>query len=476
MSLHCDALLSGTLRNRLYLFIVLVVGLAGGGLATLTYLLVRQTALSDSAEAARAGRRLAVSLAEETLSPEADGDDIRSVLDTLEHLGRLKATIVTADPAFSTVSGFDLGDVPRALRRADPQQQQPVITTVANQPYAVVGATLQGLGMRIFLFYPQEQIHNDLRKVAALLAVGWAVIVAVAALVGRRLAGSILRPFTEVARIACSIARGNLHSRLRIAADDEVGSMAAAINEMADAIERKVEELEEARDRERRFAADAAHELRTAIGSLVAEASFVQPSLDDAPSRLQRPVALMIEDVARLNGLVEDLLELHRVDSGRAAAQMESVDLRRWVQELVRRCGWEHDVRLASDDIIVETDPRSLERVLVNLIDNGLKHGKRDVRVDLEEDREAILIRVSDRGDGIAEEHLSHLFEPLYKVDASRSNRGAGLGLSIAAQHAQLLGATIAVESREKEGAMFIVTLPHSRVPVGDSSRHSLRN
>ena len=167
------------------------------------------------------------------------------------------------------------------------------------------------------------------------------------------------------------------------------------------------------------------------------EASLLADHLDRMPPESRRPAELLIADVARLRRLVEDLMEISRFDAGAESVHAEEVDVAALVRATVRARGWDDRVRLEGDGLRVTSDPRRLERIVANLVDNALEHGG-STRSPFASARRTI--EVADDGPGIAPEHLPHVFERFYKADVSRSGGGTGLGLAIARENALLLG------------------------------------
>ena len=199
-----------------------------------------------------------------------------------------------------------------------------------------------------------------------------------------------------------------------------------------------------------------AHELRTPLTALVGEASLLSEHLDRMPQESRRPAELLIADVGRLRRLVEDLMEISRFDAGAEDVHAEEVDVPALVGAAVRARGWGDSVRIEGDGLRMTSDPRRLERIVANLVDNAFEHGGTRVTVRIRDGE----IEVADDGPGIAPEHLPHLFERFYKADASRSGGGTGLGLAIARENARLLGGDLAVESRPGRGSRFTLHLP----------------
>ena len=148
-------------------------------------------------------------------------------------------------------------------------------------------------------------------------------------------------------------------------------------------------------------------------------------------------------------------MEISRFDAGAESVQAEEVDVAALVRATVRARGWEDRVRLEGDGLRVTSDPRRLERIVANLVDNALEHGGSSVSVRIGEHE----IEVADDGPGIPSEHLAHVFERFYKADASRTGSGTGLGLAIARENAILLGGRLDVESSPGQGTRFTLRL-----------------
>jgi two-component system sensor histidine kinase MtrB len=240
---------------------------------------------------------------------------------------------------------------------------------------------------------------------------------------------------------------------------------------MADALATKIEALSEAQARERRFTADVAHELRTPLTAIVNEASLLAEHIERMPADARRPAELLVEDVKRLRDLVEDLLEISRLEAGTQPVREERVDLGSLVDTALRSRGWRERVRLDALEVVLVTDPRRVERIVVNLIGNALEHGGRDVGVRVGADGVGAFVEVSDRGPGIAREDLPHLFDRFYKADPARTSRGTGLGLAIALENARLLGGDVEVWSEAGAGARFTLRLPVTKPLPGGEER-----
>lgn len=229
---------------------------------------------------------------------------------------------------------------------------------------------------------------------------------------------------------------------------DEVGDLADAVDVMAARLADRVRA-------EQRFTADVAHDLRTPLTGLTASAAL----LDDS-----RPAQLVRERVATLANLVEELLEIARLDSGLETAQLEYARLGDVVQRAVQRGVAKGEISAAHVSVVVVdpeatvlTDARRVERVLTNLVRNALRHGAPPVQIEVGSDR----IVVSDHGPGFSDELLREGPRRFRRDSASRGD-GHGLGLIIAVGQAEVLGGRLAFSNAASGGARVTVHLPHT--------------
>jgi two-component system sensor histidine kinase MtrB len=256
------------------------------------------------------------------------------------------------------------------------------------------------------------------------------------------------------------MAEGLLDTRLPVAGDDEFAAWAGSFNEMAEALEAKIVALSEAEARERRFTANVAHELRTPLTALVGEAELLAVHAAAMPPEARRLSSLLVEDVGRLRRLTDDLLEISRLDAGTEHTQTAMLDVGAAVAALLHDQGWHERVSLTGDHVLLVTDRRRLERIVANLVGNGLTHGGGAVRVRISGDAAGATLEVADDGPGIPAEALPHVFDRFFKADRSRAAPGSGLGLAIAQENAHLLGGEITVTSEPGRGAAFALHLP----------------
>jgi two-component system sensor histidine kinase MtrB len=189
------------------------------------------------------------------------------------------------------------------------------------------------------------------------------------------------------------------------------------------------------------------------------------------PVEARRPAELLVGDVRRLRTLLDDLMEISRFDAGAELLATEPVDLGRVVTGAVAARLPEAVVSLPPTPLVAGSDPRRLDRILGNLLDNARDHAPgAPVEVALQATRDGAVIVVADRGPGITGDAIPHLFERFYKADPSRAAGSSGLGLAIAAEHAALLGGSLRARPRPGGGMVFALTLPVTgSLPAGDA-------
>jgi len=453
----------GRLRRRLTIAFVLVAGVSAGALALSSFMLVRQARLQDSLDRAESDARFQLVLTQQFIPLDAEhAEHGANLLASFEQTGH-HVVLVNNGVAAASNARFD---PPRGTALANAVHAGDLgyeRVDDGGQQLLVLGAKVPNSPAELYFVSAEDRIEDDLGQLRNVLLAGWVVTVALAALVGRTLARRTLEPVGRASAAARLIAEGILDTRLPTGREDEFGTWAASFNQMAEALQTKVAALSEAQARERRFTADVAHELRTPVTALVAAASLLREHLDAMPAEARRPAELLTADVVRLRRLVDELMEVSRLDAGGEAARSESVALTSLIEALVSSRGWTGAVTRSGADVTLVADPRRLERVLGNLISNAVEHGGGAVRVDVREHGALVDVRVTDRGPGIAPEHLPHLFDRFYKADSARASGGSGLGLAIARENTRLLGGDLTVRSVLGTGTEFRLTLPVTR-------------
>ena len=322
------------------------------------------------------------------------------------------------------------------------------------------------------------------RLVAIEVVVGMVVLVALG-LAGYGLVRSSLRPLAAVERTAQAIAAGDLSQRVA-AGDDrtEVGRLSQALNGMLARIESAFrsqqaseEQARASEERMRRFVADASHELRTPLTSIRGFAELYRQGAVGSGADTARLMERIESEGARMGVLVEDLLQLARLDQQRPLS-LTPVDVAELAGDAVhdaRALQPDRPVSLLLDDSLTEVpvvlgDEARLRQVVGNLVTNALVHTPETapVTVSIGEDTsdggDRVVLRVTDGGPGMAPGDAARAFERFYRADASRSRvaGGTGLGLSIVAALVAAHGGDVSLDTAPGRGATFTVRLPRS--------------
>ncbi len=297
------------------------------------------------------------------------------------------------------------------------------------------------------------------------LAAG-AIAAAIALVLARWLARGMTQPLRDMAQAARRMETGDYSQRVHTSSRDEVGQLAAAFNRMSS----ELESLERLR---RDLVANVSHELKTPISALRAH-------LENLLDGVERPdpeiLQVMLTQSERLSRLVDQLLDLSRLESGELPLHREDVPLRRLVSEVlseveVVRSGRDVRVqdRVPEDLPPVLADRERLHQVLFNLLDNAVRLTPPggDVVVEAHRLNGTCEVSVADTGPGIAAEHLPRLFERFYRVDPARTrdDGGTGLGLAIARSVVEAHGGRIRADSEVGKGSVFTFDLPVAPAP-----------
>jgi signal transduction histidine kinase len=448
----------GRFRWRLTITIILVAGLSAGGLAVADFLVTRAQREEAFVERSVRETRFSLSLAEDTLHQSPDPEDLRRLISRLKRRQGFDTLVRSNGSILSSNPEIDASHIPGELMPTAAEVETET-TSIDRDVYLVAASRLPDSGSEFYFFFSKQQLSDALSNQRTILLWSWAAVVLLAGLVGSTLARRTLRPVSRASHAARSLAEGLLNTRLPVDTKDEFGTWAASFNEMADALQKRIDALSGAHRRERRFTSDVSHELRTPLTALMTSASMAKEHLNEMDPAARWYTEQMIKQASRLRLLVDELMEISRLDSGRESISREPFEVGELVGTLISSRRWNDDVSLEAGEILVSTDRRRLERIITNLIGNAIDHGKENVRVRVAKEDAQFVVEVMDHGPGIPPGHLPHIFDRFYKVDPARSG-GSGLGLSIAMENARLLGGTIDVSSAPDRGTRFVVRLP----------------
>ncbi len=304
--------------------------------------------------------------------------------------------------------------------------------------------------------------YLSLRRYAWELVLSGGGILGLALLGGRWLVGRSLRPLATISEAATRIAAGKLNHRIAVTdSQGELGQLAVVLNETFARLEANFVQ-------QARFTADAAHELRTPVTVLLTHTqnALAAPCLVEEH---QEAFAACQRAARRMHGLIESLLRLARLEAADRSSRQAPCDLAARVAdclELVRPLAAERGLTLSTElrPAVCRGAPEELDQVVINLLTNAVLYNreKGEITVSTGVEGGTAVLRVTDRGLGIAPADAAHIFDRFYRADASRSRAsgGSGLGLAIVKAIVDAHGGTIEVQSVPGAGSSFVVSLP----------------
>lgn len=325
--------------------------------------------------------------------------------------------------------------------------------TFDGERIRVVSHPVQGPGGGRLVFQAAREtreLETLWRSQLLTLAVFLPLALLAAGLAAMFLTSRAMKPIGDMRDAASRISETNLSERLEVQGEDEFAELGETFNAMVGRLENSFTELREAYEQQRRFTADASHELRTPLTRLnLATSAALQPG--SATEEMERALKIAHETGDEMARLVSQLLLLAKADAGQLGFHREKVDLRVLASEAIeflpKPAGIEVETRFPDRAAYAEVDSDAIRRVLINLLENAFRHcpaGKVTVSI-----LDGPVVEVADTGEGIAREHIPHLTERFYRVDASRTGAtgGSGLGLAICRTILEGHGGKLEIES-----------------------------
>lgn len=447
-----------SLRTRVTLAFAVGALVLSAGLATLTYELARSY-LVRQRETSALRQTYANARLVRTALGSAD-TDIAELLASVQSPARSSPVLRYGGAWYRASQGRGLEALPPALLRTvgagTPARQR---IRVGGMPHLVVGIPLPAVNGAYFEVYQLVELDRTLRILHNSSVAAALVTTVAGATIGWWASRRVLSPVAAVSAAAAAVASGRFDVRLEESGDPELSRMASSFNQMTEALLVRIR-------RDTRFASDVSHELRSPLTTLAAALEVVSARKDEMPERARLGLDLLEAEIGRFERLVENLLEISRIDAGVEELVVEDVVLGRFVREALRT-GLQPAPEVESQDgaaeTVVRADKRRLERVLANLADNAERHGGGVARVVVEREGGWAGFAVEDSGAGVAPEERERVFERFFRGRAAGmrgAGEGSGLGLSLVREHVGLHGGRVWVEDREGGGARFVVRLP----------------
>ena len=307
-----------------------------------------------------------------------------------------------------------------------------------------------------------RSVEEMLHRLIFVLLVASPLAVAASMLGVWFLAGRALRPVDAITLTAQRIAAGDLTQRIQTRSKDEIGRLASTFNDMIARLETSFRQI-------RQFSADASHELRTPLTIIKGETELALRK-PRSPEMYREALESNLEEIDRMNRIVEELLFLSRADLGEIKVASDPVQLDSLIQEVQQQAivlGQDRQVETTLGRVEpaqVLGDEWRLREMLLNLVDNAVKYSRHTgtVQLSLVRDGNMACLSVRDHGIGISPEEQGHIFDRFYRTDAARAHfqKGTGLGLSICKWIAEAHHGRIQVESILGQGSCFTILLP----------------
>ncbi|EHI56359.1 hypothetical protein HMPREF9333_00424 [Johnsonella ignava ATCC 51276] len=360
--------------------------------------------------------------------------------------------------------GMLYGDLPAGLQSDFSKQLQQIRYNGVD--YYIYDMMLNEIGLENIwirgISRPMESFR-DISKISLMALYTFPLLVLTSVLMGYIMAKGALRPIENIRETALNIGSDlDLKRHIDIGeGDDELHKLARVFNDMFD-------RLHESFEKEKRFASDASHELRTPMAVITAQCDYLNSvKLQNSPDIAEyvEGIEVIHRQAGRMNKIIKNLLDFTRL--GNNAYNKEIVDLSALIIGICKDLKLLNinDINLSEDvedNVYIHGNRDLLYRMFINIINNAYVYGKEkgSISVSLFTDEKNIKVIIKDNGIGISKEKLVHIFERFYRADSSHTGKGTGLGLSMAMEIAKWHGGNIIAESEEDIGSTFVVILP----------------
>ena len=443
------------------LSLLLILGLGIGFVSRMQSLSMEKSILAEKGQQAA-----------RVLEAGGDQEDLRSLTEERKLLIQVLYPTETLS-AYSDEKWTPLAELPRektraadALRRSGtvPEAMERYFAGAKLPTYTVFVRLGEGNDTSVLLIHSDISRWNESFRQLALWTLAICVVAAFVVLFSSYYtAKRIINPFVDMNHIVQCYSKGDFSQRIPVQGKDEASQLGRSFNEMAD----QLKNLEVTRQS---FVANVSHELRSPLTSMK---GFLEAMMDGTipPEEHDHYIDIVLSETRRMTAMVNDLLDLARIESGIITINYEVFD----INELIRRTlitfearisekRMELDVRFANEQSFVYADSNQISQVLRNLIDNAIKYSPegRTLLVSTYALRKEVYVTIRDTGVGIPAEDVPHIFDRFYKVEKAHTPSpqvGSGLGLAIVKKIIEAHGQSITVKSARGKGTQFTFTL-----------------
>lgn len=394
----------------------------------------------------------------------------RQYIENFEYKDRLEVQIIDSQGRIIiTSNGFDPGNPPmpdyeNAVKSASSRATWSGVSELGEPIMAqttVLGDFGSGSNGAIRWVISLEGVNAHITWIIVLCVLIGLGVIMLTSMTGLYFIKSIVRPVREVSNVARKMAMGDFKSRLEVKKkDDEIGELCDAINYMAS-------ELGQAENTKNSFISSVSHELRTPLTAIRGWGETAKMSLGYDEELVEKGLDVILSEADRLSGLVEDLLDFSRMQSGRLSINKRLISVVQVLEsatemylEVVKQRNIKMDMVCLKNPRPVMGDPDRLKQVFINIIDNAVKYSNDggNVLIDCHEEENCVHIKVSDTGVGIPEQDIDRVKEKFFK--SNTTVRGSGIGLAVADEIVKLHNGLIFIESKEGVGTAVTVVLP----------------
>ena len=449
----------------------------------------QRTSLSQAASGVNAAQKAAAAVPVSTTSSERSAvvdSIVASVAAPAGTLGSFEVLLL-ATPGQTPLGAPERGtnqisdlSIPQAMRDAVVSKQAKVWKLAElrfldghSEPGLIVGVPLylNGIGQyELYQLFPMsaEVKTLDLTRTS----IGWSGILMVFALtlVSVLLMHQVVRPIRNAAEAAERLREGRLTERIAVRGQDEIGRLASSFNSMAKSLQDQINRLENLSQMQQRFVSDVSHELRTPLTTIRMASELLYASRDEFDPASSRAVELLQQQSERFEALLNDLLEISRLDAGTMKLEIDEVDVLALVNRVIgslapaiRELEVPVEVVAAQPVGSVQCDARRIERVVRNLIANAIEHAQgQPVEVCIARGENEVAVAVRDHGVGLKAGEASLVFNRFWRADPSRQRTlgGTGLGLSISFEDTRVHAGWLDADGEPGQGCVFRLVLP----------------
>ena len=452
------ALLARGLRARIVVGFAMGTLLVSAVLVTTTWLLARGYLLEQRERSLT--RQAFVDATALSSRLETAGTEVGDLLGEMVPSGGSDVVLRRGGSWYSSSLEVGARDVPGDLRRiVESGEPGSVRVDTPSGPALLVGIPVPAAGVEFYELSPLTELEMVLRTLAVVLGAGALAATVAGGAFGVWASRRAVSPLEQVAGAATRIAGGELSTRLPATDDPDLIAIVAAFNSMVDALAARIE-------RDARFVGDVSHELRSPMTSVVTSVEVLAARREELSPRSRQALALIERELGRFRRMLDDLLELARIDGAPAPEIDRPVSLTALVREVLMTTGRPADLLTADPEgeTTVLGDKTALERAVSNLLENADRHAGGPRGVSVRRRDGAVVVSVDDDGQGVPREDRERIFERFSRGSraARRSQPGVGLGLAIVAETAAQHGGAAWVADAPSGGARFTLSLPRA--------------